>query len=612
MYRLSRLMLILALIAGFFSLVMVTFRYSGLIFLAVFVLIGIFGKRSHATLTAFGTARWASVDDLRSKGMLGATKGLIIGRAYDEGSPSFILALYPLFNSKVSSQAACEMFVESLKFGRKPMPIPDLVRLPNAVHTMVCAPTGVGKGVSCVIPFLLTCPESVVVVDFKGENAERTAEHRRKVFGHRIVLLDVLKLISQNPATLNPLDQIKKDSPTVLEECRDLATALVSRNPDERDPHWADSAILWITALIAVVVWYGESNDRSLQTVRTLLTNPGQLEMAISLMCSSDAFGGMLKRLGGQLRNYTDKELNSTLTTTNRFLNFLDSPAVFESTKSSNFNPEDLLDGKTSIYLILPPASRRSLAPLLRMWIVSMLGACVRGGLQEKNKVHFVLDEAASLEKMEAIDDAIDKFRGYGIRLIFIFQSLGQLKKCFPEDDGQTLLSNVTQLFFGVNDLPTAEYVSNRLGDGTIVVNSGGSGTGNSRQNSRNGENSSGSSSNASHNWNQHGRKLLTGAEVLSLPARMAITFTPGVPPVYTELVRYYEESFSNRQPTRIARIKAIAKVTYIAAALLLFSVCGLLICFQENESEPRVRRVSSPNRHPFYQTNYHTFQNGR
>ena len=82
------------------------------------------------------------------------------------------------------------------------------------MHTAVFAPTGVGKGVSCVIPFLLTSSESAVVVDFKGENFQLTAEHRRKAFGHQIVVLDPFKLVTQTPDTFNPLDFIDKDSPT--------------------------------------------------------------------------------------------------------------------------------------------------------------------------------------------------------------------------------------------------------------------------------------------------------------------------------------------------------------------------------------------------------------
>src|SRR5690606_27097951 len=92
----------------------------------------------------------------------------------------------------------------------------------------------------------------------------------------------------------------------------------------------------------------------------------------------------------------------------------------------------------------------------------------------------FILDEAASLGRMECIEDAIDKYRGYGVRLQFYYQSPGQLKKCFPEDEGRTLLSNTTQVYFAVNDNHTAEYVSARVGEGTIVVSSGGTSSGSS------------------------------------------------------------------------------------------------------------------------------------
>ena len=82
---------------------------------------------------------------------------------------------------------------------------PALVRLPKAVHTAVFAPTGVGKGVSCVIPFLLTSDESAVVVDFKGENFRLTAEHRRKAFGHQIVVLDPFKIGYADSRHIQPI-----------------------------------------------------------------------------------------------------------------------------------------------------------------------------------------------------------------------------------------------------------------------------------------------------------------------------------------------------------------------------------------------------------------------
>jgi len=362
----------------------------------------------------------------------------------------------------------------------------------------------------------------------------------------------------------------KKESPTAIDECRDLAEAMVTRTGQEKDPHWVDSAEAWISALIALVVQYGEPNDRSLQTVRTLLSNPEKLEMAIKLMCASDAWDGMLARMGNQLTHFKDKELGGVLTTTNRFLRFLDTLAVSDSTKTSSFDPADLRKGKMTVYLILPPEHMRAQSPLLRMWIGSLLRAVVREGLQEENKVHFVLDEAASLGHMEALDDAVDKYRGYGIRLQFFYQSLGQLKSCWPTDQGQTLLSNVSQVFFGVNDLPTAEYVSNRLGEETIVIASGGTSTGTSSQSSSNSQSSTSYSRNQNDNWQLHGRKLLKPEEVMALPDSTVISFTPGVNPICTRRVRYFEEPKLGQGSGRWEQVKATANVVSRSVALLL------------------------------------------
>jgi type IV secretion system protein VirD4 len=159
-------------------------------------------------------------------------------------------------------------------------------------------------------------------------------------------------------------------------------------------------------------------------------------------------------------------------------------------------------------------------------------------------KVQFVLDEAASLGRLEPIDDAIDKYRAYGVRLSFFYQSIGQLRKCFPNGQDVTLLSNVTQVFFGVNDLETAEFCSRRLGEETIVVESGGTNWSSSVQNGERGQKSHSWSKNTSSNWQQQARKLKKPEEVMALDDRTAITFTRGVPPICTRLTRYYERRY--------------------------------------------------------------------
>ena len=246
-----------------------------------------------------------------------------------------------------------------------------LIRLANIIHAVIFAPTGGGKGVSFVIPYGLTCDESVVFVDFKGEVAKATAAARKKM-GHRNVFLDLYHLVTDTPDTFNPLDFIDPASPHAIDDCRALAEALVIRTGQEREPHWCDAAEIIIAAIICFVVQYAPREDRSLQTVRDILTNPEELEAAIAVMRQSPAWNGMLARMGNQLTHFRDKELASTLTTTGRFLRFLDTLAVAESTRSSSFNPADLLSGKLSVYLILPPEHMRTQSALLRLWISSL------------------------------------------------------------------------------------------------------------------------------------------------------------------------------------------------------------------------------------------------
>jgi type IV secretion system protein VirD4 len=390
--------------------------------------------------------------------------------------------------------------------------------------------------------------------------------------GHHVVILDPYRQVTQTPDTLNPLDGIDRDSPLAIDDCRDMANALVIRTGEEKDPHWVDSAETWISAMLAVVAYYGQQGDRSLQTVRTLLSNPAKMEAIIRLMCESpDAWSGMLARLGYQLTRFKDNELASSLTTVSRFLKFLDTIAVAENTTESTFDPADLVRRKTTVYLVLPPQHVRAQQALLRLWIGSMLRAVVKGGLQEKKLVHFVLDEAATLGKMEAIDDAVDKYRGYGVRLQFYYQSIGQLRKCFPDGQEQTLLSNVSQIFFGVNDKDTAQYVSERLGEQTTIVASGGTSRSTTYQGSMGGTPTQSRSFQRSDNWAQQARRLLKPEEVADLPIRTAITFHPGVPPICTTLIRYYEEKIPGKNRQAWEKMVMFARcVVFLGLSLLM------------------------------------------
>jgi type IV secretion system protein VirD4 len=142
---------------------------------------------------AHGTSRWATESDLRKAGMIDGDKGLIIGRLDGTAPPTWQQVIPSLFDPKLGAKAACDQFLRVLSPSKRGR----LVRLSKAVHTAIFAPTGAGKAVSLAIPFLQTCDESCVVVDYKGELALATAEHREKAFGHEIRILDPFKVVTQ-------------------------------------------------------------------------------------------------------------------------------------------------------------------------------------------------------------------------------------------------------------------------------------------------------------------------------------------------------------------------------------------------------------------------------
>jgi type IV secretion system protein VirD4 len=201
-------------------------------------------------------------------------------------------------------------------------------------------------------------------------------------------------------------------------------------------------------------------------------------------------------------------------------------------------------------------------------------------------KVQFVIDEAASVGALPPIEDALDKLRSYGVRLILAYQSMGQLHQAWPEGKAQVLLSNTTQIFVGVCDNQTAEYVSARLGAATIEV----AGTSTNSNRSSNGLiGKTTYSRGQSTNWSYLKRELLQPAEVMALPQTTAITFSPGLPPIATKLVRFFEDPglFTDRS------FLGSARLFFRSASFLVFS---LLVAVAVMVSAPvRLQRPPTP-----------------
>lgn len=475
----------------------------------VLVLTAAWLRRPAGTSGAYGTARWADDADLRDAGMLGDT-GLILGR-----------------------------------FGKR------LLRLPSVTHGMVVASSGAGKSVSWLVPnLLLGWDGPCVIFDPKFELLGLTGEARRRR-GHALAVLDAFAASGQAGQGLNPLARLDPDSPQLLEEAKALANATIVRAAEgDRDPHWNNVSEMVLTLFIAWVVYKGRPSERSLQTVAELVADAKAYQGTLVLIQQSDACGGMLRRMAHQVGRLEGKELNSVMSTLATHLEFLNSPQVAAHTACTaeeSFDAHRLVAGeKLTLYIGAPADKLRAYARLLRLQLTTVLRAFTRAGPdRHRSPCLFLIDETSQLGPMDLLSDAVTLLRGYGVKMIFFFQSTGQIAEVFPGEKGKTFRSNVDLAqFWAARDIDTAEEISRRLGETTVAVESVNEGDGYSTS-EVNGFSPGGQpqwSWNSGSTVSETGRRLLKAEEVLTLPDDASILFVRNLPPICAKLVKYYRD----------------------------------------------------------------------
>lgn len=533
--------------------------------------------------TSHGTARLAGLLDLA--GMLGES-GLILGRANLAGPPSRWQALRCLISPRMPSLLACRLAFSAF-FGRADR---GLIRVKDYVHLLTVAPAGAGKSVATIIPNLLSHPGSVVILDPKGELYEATSMHRRTRLGHKIIRLDPFGIAgpAETSDTLNPLDFIDENDPAFVDEVRTLADMFVVPKGTETDPHWNEWAVLAITAFVSFICGCEpDASKRNLALLRDIVSSRHVYAEAMKAMQQVEGFGGLIAKFGDLLTWLVDRELGSVMASVQRHTTWMDGPQIAASLSHSSFDPRWLRRGRVSVYLILPHDKLSTLAPLMRCWLGTILRLTTKHGATEKNPVLFIVDEAAHLGKMEVLQNALTLMRGYGIRIWLFFQSLDQMKVCYCEHASVMLDNLATQQFFGINSLETAEHLSKRLGDTTILVETRNGGTSRSRP-TRSGPQEGAGSTTTSQGYNlaEQGRRVIRPEEWLVLPESVAIIFHKGRVPIVAEMVRYFDAPEFANHGTGQGRglgVPALAASLLLLAASLGFA--GLMLALPSPET---------------------------
>ena len=385
--------------------------------------------------TTFGSAEWADLAHLKEHNLIGKA-GFFLGEFHDKGQ-------------KVPLQYTGDR------------------------HLMTIAPTRTGKGVSAIIPNLLTYTGSVVVIDPKGENAMITADRRGKGaagipgLGQRVYIVDPWEVTGIKPARFNPLTWLHADDPDVAENAMMLADSLVVGT--SKEPFWDEEAkALLMGLLLYVATDEQEAEDRTLGRVRDITVLPED-EFNALLLQMGDSKNPIIRSTAARTEAKDGRMLSNVMASLQSHTHFLDSPRIRESLSASDFSFADLKAGGMSVYLVLPADRIGTFGRWLRLLIQQALTVNARNiDQQPKKPILFVLDEMAALGKLSKVEEAFGLMAGFGMQLRGIVQDLSQLERIYGHG-WQTFIGNSGVLqYFGSRDQKTAEYFSKLCGMQTV------------------------------------------------------------------------------------------------------------------------------------------------
>ena len=448
-------------------------------------------SRHERNVTTYGSARWATGEDIRKGGLL-----------VDDG-----------------------VFLGAWKG--------QYLRHHGPEHVMAFAPTRSGKGVGLVVPTLLSWTGSTIVHDIKGENWELTA-------GWRATFSRCLRFdpTDRRSPRYNPLSAVRLGEQEVR-DVQNIADILVDPEGSlERRNHWEKTGHSLLVGAILHVL-YAET-DKTLSGCARFLSDPDRTFAATLRAMMTTAHLGrrgvhpIVAQAARELLNKSENERSGVLSTAMSFLSLYRDPVIADVTSRSDWRIEDLVDGArpVSLYLVVPPSDLSRTKPLMRL-ILNQIGRRLTEELPVpgQRKLLLMLDEFPALGRLDFFESALAFMAGYGIRSYLIAQSLNQIEKAYGPNN--SILDNChVRIAFATNDERTAKRVSDAIGTTTELRS----------QKNYTGHRLAPWLSHMMVSRQETQRALITPGEVMQLPPEDEIVLVSGTPPVRARKLRYYED----------------------------------------------------------------------
>lgn len=409
-------------------------------------------------------------------------------------------------------------------------------------HVMLAAPTASGKGVGIVIPNLLHWNHSVIVLDIKRENWHLTAGFRAK-HGHHVFLFDPGSP-DRRTHRWNPLFYVREDPALRVDDIQKIGAMLFPDVPNV-DPLWSASCRSLFLGLVLYLLETPGSIVSLGQVARELYA-PNEKRFEDYFNKANAAGKPYSEACQHALRDYLNTSDNTRTsirkTFTSRFELFLN-PIIDAATAGNDFDLNQLRRERISVYIGITPDNLSRLSPLLNLFFQQVVDLNTRV-LPEHDKTLKVqclllLDEFKSLGKMPLLVDGVAFLRGYGVRLLPIFQSPSQVREVYGDEAAKTFFENHhVRITYTPATIDAATDISRELGNYSFKAKSI------SRPMAFSGKGGGPSSS-----VSEQRRELMLPQELRELGTEDEIIFAKGVKPIEADKIRWFKDKAFKTRP---------------------------------------------------------------
>jgi type IV secretion system protein VirD4 len=337
------------------------------------------------------------------------------------------------------------------------------------VGGFVIGPPRSGKGASLIVPNCLLWPDSIVVLDMRGETYEATAGYRSKF--SRVLRFSPA---DENGDTecYNPLDFVAIDPDQRDIDINSIATALLPT--PKGDAYWISDA----RALFAgVTSWVLENpdipdKDKNLGTVLNVVEGGDQplrewLEEVANPELRAEWISSFSYTTIARFAVMAGKQFDGVYGSLAAAVRPFKNNRILRATARSTFDIRAMRRENMSLYLDFRIQQVASIGPIFNVLMVQFMDYMSRTMMTRgERRVLVLLDEFQNLGKLENALTVATVLGGYGIPCWFFVQSLRSIDNVYTREGRQTLVNSArAQIFLGAQDPEDQRYVSQLLGE---------------------------------------------------------------------------------------------------------------------------------------------------